>query len=177
MLQRHHGLDYNAATLPLQQTATGKPALEMPYAFDISLAHSGAWAGCAIPALALRQPLELGLDIEQLQSRDWQGYAELAVFHAAELDWIMSSQGQERDLRALTSWCRKEAMLKAMGCGLSLALQEIGFDASGQLLALPQAMGSLSSWTVHAGAIHGGNTGQPTPGSASAVYALAWRSN
>lgn len=90
MLQRHHGYD---------GSATGKPFLDMPYAFDISLAHSGPWAGCAIPAQALNSPLDLGLDLEQFQSRDWQAYAELDVFHAVERDWIMSSQDQERDLR------------------------------------------------------------------------------
>lgn len=179
LLQRHHGYprDNIPEPLPLQYRATGKPFLEMPYAFDISLAHSGPWAGCAIPAHALNSPLELGLDIEQFQSRDWQGYAELGVYHPVEMDWIMSSQGNERDLRALTTWCRKEAMLKAMGCGLSLPLREIGFDASGKLLAVPPAMGSVDAWTVYASAIREEPPEHSNISVPSAVYALAWRSN
>lgn len=197
LLKQHHA--YASDILSFEKTAAGKPVLAMPYAFDFSLTHSGPWVGCAMPAGPLLSPLGLGMDIEQFRHHDWQGYAELDVFHVLELDWIMSSQHEERDRRALICWCRKEAMLKATGFGLNLPLNQIGFDEQGTLVALPEVMGHISHWVIHCGEIQheqisskesksGEIPGQQTqtdklslaPVSLAqqrAVYAVAWQSN
>lgn len=182
LLKQHHR--YTSDILSLEKTAAGKPILAMPYAFDFSLTHSGPWVGCAMPASPCLSPLSLGMDIEQFRHHDWQGYAELDVFHALELEWIMSSQHEERDRRALTSWCRKEAMLKAIGVGLNLPLNQIGFDEQGMLVALPEVMGPISQWVIHSGEIQNQQIQNDTLSLAPAnlaqqraVYAVAWQSN
>ncbi|MDO8961256.1 MAG: 4'-phosphopantetheinyl transferase superfamily protein [Methylophilus sp.] len=131
-----------ASSWTLDKTESGKPYLSGDHAPFISMTHSGNWCACAI---ANTSPI--GIDIEVVQYRDWESYS-IEVLHPTEAQWVMAVDGKERDIRGLICWCRKEAILKALGLDISSAFTEIGFCAEGHLIALPSALGVMDDWTL-----------------------------
>jgi 4'-phosphopantetheinyl transferase len=103
-----------AADLQFGHGRFGKPMLlDMP---DVrfNMSHSGDRA-----VIAISQVCEVGVDIELVSSRtDVHAVAE-AAFCASERIEIISSDAAIQTQRLLVAWTRKEACLKAVGCGLS----------------------------------------------------------
>lgn len=94
----------------------GKPRLDAAGAPCFNLAHSGDRA-----LLALGGPDELGVDLELLQPvADFEPLAR-AHFRAEEQAALMALPEPAREAGFLRLWTRKEACLKAIGTGLSLA--------------------------------------------------------
>lgn len=122
------------------KSATGKPFLSGKDAPSISISHSGDWCACVISQASV-----IGVDIEVIKHRDWESYCEYA-FHPDEAEWILAVSGRERDTRGLICWCRKEAVVKALGLSLSDSLLEIGFSSEGGLVKLPEAFGEPVDW-------------------------------
>jgi 4'-phosphopantetheinyl transferase len=151
---------YKPQTWILDKTKLGKPFLLGKDSPHISISHSGNWCACAVAS-----SVRMGIDIEVVKNRDWASYCT-EVFHSSEAQWILAVEGKERDIRGLTCWCRKEAMVKALGLGLTIALSEIGFCADGHLIALPQALGNVSDWKFYTQAIQ-----------SEVVLAVAWQVN
>ncbi len=140
------------------KSEAGKPFLSGKDVPSISISHSGDWCACAISTASF-----VGIDVEVIQHRDWESYCKL-VFHPEEAQWILAASGRERDIRGLICWCRKEAMVKALGLGLSDSLSKIGFSSEGELIALPIELGEALDWGIFT-TIH----------SESLVVAVAWR--
>jgi 4'-phosphopantetheinyl transferase len=99
----------------------GKPYLASP-ASDLSfnVAHSGERA-----LFAFGRALDVGVDVEWHRPlRDLDGFAPSVLGPGDHLRWLRLA-AQDR-LRALyTAWVRKEAVLKAIGKGLTLGLPEL----------------------------------------------------
>ncbi|MCB5183740.1 4'-phosphopantetheinyl transferase superfamily protein [Methylobacillus gramineus] len=160
-LAEFQGLHYTPATMPLLKDAHGKPWLDFPHAPHISIAHSGNWVSCAIARSA--HIANIGIDIEMIQHRNWEAYREY-VFHPEESDWILAANGDERNARGLTCWCRKEAIAKAVGTGLSFPPSHIGFDQHQRLISLPDDMGQAQDWHIHDSNLHD-----------EAILCIAWK--
>lgn len=96
----------------------GKPALAGPSRCSFNLSHSEDDAVVLIAASG-----EIGVDVEVLRPmRDALALAE-RNFSASENAELRSLPESERDHAFLTAWTRKEACLKALGSGLSIAPQ------------------------------------------------------
>lgn len=89
---------------------------------DVSVSHAHGRVACAF----LRGGA-IGVDVEAADRRvrDVLGLAR-SVLSAAELDALRRVPGDELDAWFLRAWTRKEAVLKALGVGLSVATD--GFD-------------------------------------------------
>jgi 4'-phosphopantetheinyl transferase len=106
--------------------AHGKPALdETPRDVRFSLAHAGNVAACAVTA----GPGEVGVDIEHVRPlRDLEGLARVALARG-EMAHLTSLPAPARLAAFFEAWTRKEAVLKAVGCGLAWPLDglEVAF--------------------------------------------------
>ncbi len=95
--------------------AHGKPALASPPPY-FNLSRRGGVALIGISATH-----DIGVDVEPLRAMpDAEDLAQLH-FTAREREGVARASGGERDRAFLRGWTRKEACLKATGCGLSLA--------------------------------------------------------
>jgi 4'-phosphopantetheinyl transferase len=99
--------------LSLQHGVHGKPLLEGGPAFNLS--HSGS---LALVALVEQADAELGIDLEVLANRVPAPEEILHVFSPREQSAVMATPELSRGLAMLRCWTRKEALLKAAGCGL-----------------------------------------------------------
>lgn len=103
-------------TIELRAGPFGKPRLVGPSACSFSLSHSD---GVALVAIA--SGCAVGIDVER--RRTVPDAIELADEHFAssERDELVQQGASARDDVFLRTWTRKEACLKAIGYGLSIA--------------------------------------------------------
>ncbi len=128
---------------PLAVNAYGRPVFEGA-PFDCNLTHSGdqVWVAFAFGC-------RLGIDVETLEAvRDLD--AILPGLHPQEAEAIERSPEPAR--AALRCWCRKEAVAKATGLGLSLPLKAyaVACDAAphGWLRVPPPGDAAAPHWTT-----------------------------
>jgi 4'-phosphopantetheinyl transferase len=86
----------------------GRPELEHPASPDLSfnLSHCPGLVACAVA-----RGVTVGLDVERASQRRY--------FHPSESAWV---QAGDRDTRLAAVWVLKEAIIKALGDGLSIPL-------------------------------------------------------
>jgi 4'-phosphopantetheinyl transferase len=115
LLGQHLGLDPTAVVFVLN--AYGKPSVAQAPSMHFSLSHSEDRA-----LLAVSDTLVVGADLEQVRPLD---HLELARrnFHTDEVAAIESQRTESAQRQAFFRiWTLKEAVLKALGMGLSLPL-------------------------------------------------------
>lgn len=128
--------------LRLDTLPQGKPVMS-PQAHGhrtqaFSLSHSGGLGvvllGEGLPTGELAQPM--GVDVELLAQR--MGMAAMMGQYMSEDECmaLLALPASERDMAALRCWTRKEAVLKALGCGLACDPRHItvGLDAGETVL-------------------------------------------
>lgn len=136
----------DAADLRLIADTNKKPQLA-DGALRFNLTHSGDWA-----ALAVSRDAEVGIDIEEIRSVEpelprryfsLQEQADLAALAPSNTAWL---DGFFR------CWTRKEALLKAVGAGLTLPLDAFSVsllpDASAELLASSLPALQPADWSL-----------------------------
>jgi 4'-phosphopantetheinyl transferase len=121
--------------------ANGKPALASPPPhFNISRREGVALIGISATH-------EIGVDVEPLQAM--ADANELAQMHFTphEREGVARASGAARDRAFLRCWTRKEACMKATGCGLLLAPStfECGTEAATQRVRVSH---SQRKWTL-----------------------------
>jgi 4'-phosphopantetheinyl transferase len=119
----------------------GKPYVSGGSTCSFNLSHSGE-----IAAVAVAESGEIGIDVEVLRSiPDAQELAE-ENYTQAERAVLARVDAQERDLCFLLGWTRKEACLKAVGCGLNVAPRsfECGLTSEPCTAMLPTADGMVA---------------------------------
>lgn len=142
----------------------GKPFAPALPDLHFNLSHAG---GDVLLAFAHADPI--GVDLEHAERRvavDAIATRHFAPAEAAALERLAPAPRRDAFLRL---WTRKEAVLKAIGAGLSYGLQRVEFelDANGGVGALvrpPAQEGPPGDWQLH--------PLEPAPG---LVGALAWR--
>ena len=110
-----HYLGYKAESLLFELNPFGKPALRSPYApgFEFSISQTDGLA-----VLAFAWDCRVGVDVEKLASDvDIHGVGQ-AVFSDQEQADVNAST-HDASSAFFTVWTRKEALLKAVGTGLS----------------------------------------------------------
>lgn len=128
----------------------GKPYAPDLGGIDFNLSHSGRHA---LIAIARDQPV--GVDLE-MQGRQ-RSVDDIAhrYFAAAESRALSALPAEMRDAAFLRLWTGKEAVLKALGEGLSFGLDRVEFelDGAGLIVALRHVASPLaetSGWNWHA---------------------------
>jgi 4'-phosphopantetheinyl transferase len=156
MLSRYHGADplaWHFVTEP-----GGRPHVDLtrlPFPLDpqtrprFSLSHTHGLAACAVSLGPWPAGAELGVDIEWTE-RATLPAARLArrFFHPDEADALESlPEGRERHRLFLTLWTRKEAVLKALGLGISnhLALYSC-LGEPPRVKGPPDVIGHAAQW-------------------------------
>jgi len=118
----------------------GKPALARPPSCHFSLSRSAD-----IAVISVAESVPIGVDVE-LQRVVPDALALAARnFTPAECEELGSLEGPERDVAFLRCWTRKEACLKAIGCGLSIEprLVEVGQTPDRRRARIPTATGPV----------------------------------
>src|SRR6185295_15890681 len=101
-----------------QRGAGGKPELAHeggPAALRFNLSHGGDLA-----LIALARGRELGVDIEPLRALSDEARLARRVLSPREADAFAALPPDERAAALLRCWTRKEALLKANGCGITV---------------------------------------------------------
>ena len=101
----------------------GKPALEAEPVLRFNLSHSNE-----VALLAVSLDAELGVDVEHIRADFASEDIARRFFSRAEVDVFNALPQNERVAAFFRCWTRKEAYIKAIGKGLSQALDE--FDVT-----------------------------------------------
>ena len=163
-------LDRPASSVALDEDARGKPRLASSISasgaadrLEFNWSHSGDFA-----LVALARGCALGVDIERF-GKD-QRSLEIArrFFDPAEADALARLEPAARDRAFIKLWCAKEAVLKAVGEGLSFGLARLAFvqraNADWSLQQVDPALGEAPDWRL--------TSFEAAPGY---LGALAWR--
>jgi 4'-phosphopantetheinyl transferase len=113
-------LDMPATKIAVCDDANGKPQLAKPHEaaqLRFNIAHSGMLA-----LVAVTRGCEIGVDVEQIRAVDHREEISRRFFHDEEVRAILSTALDERSTAFLRCWTAKEAVLKAVGVGLSVSL-------------------------------------------------------
>jgi 4'-phosphopantetheinyl transferase len=95
----------------------GKPQLageSAATALRFNLSHSG---DLALVVVARRA--DVGVDVEQVRAVSHLEQIAKRYFHADEVEEVLTAPAADRNLAFLRCWTAKEAVLKAMGMGIS----------------------------------------------------------
>lgn len=104
--------------LRFRYSSRGKPALESATGLQFNLAHSAGLAVCAF----VDGGAEVGVDVERIKPMGDADAVARAVFSPAERARYETLAGEARLRAFFEAWTRKEAFLKALGCGLARPL-------------------------------------------------------
>jgi 4'-phosphopantetheinyl transferase len=113
-------LDAAPKSLDFEYNKFGKPALagsQNPRGLHFNVAHSGNWS-----LLAFGLAAHLGVDVEHLHVDRNVEYLAKAVLSPSQYASSLALPDAERKRAFLEAWTRKEAIVKALGGGLSIPL-------------------------------------------------------
>lgn len=109
-----HEIGLPAVEVPLEISETGKPRLAIPHDWlDFNLSHCN---GLALVALSKNGPV--GIDLEPRDRAETLLGCEMSFCHPEEIKALPADDGP-RARQLLHIWTAKEAILKALGTGLT----------------------------------------------------------
>jgi len=154
-------LQFEASKLKFSRGRWGKPRLEMVSSQNIpefSLSHSGDYCAIAVAQNAV------GIDLEKIREVPQMSDIARVSFTPAEFQQIAASSGIARQEAFFASWTRKEAVAKALGCGLGGDADQaaLRIDSEGRSPMECAELDSIATMRVHS-----------LPGYAVAVVCLA----
>jgi 4'-phosphopantetheinyl transferase len=123
----------------------GKPYLPLRYCLGFNLSHSENLA-----VIAIGRNQMIGIDIERLV-QPWGGHVlAQQVFSREEYRSFTALPNDEILIPFLTCWTRKEALVKALGLGLTVNLREInvGLNANHQRIHYPTQQNAFNIATI-----------------------------
>ncbi len=132
--------------IELLKDKQGRPRLadhQTAHGLDFNLSASGLWIGCG-----LSPDGRIGVDLEAPGPRLEVHRLAPRVLSAREQEWLAQQPDQRQAFCEL--WTLKEAIAKADGEGLGLALQDFTAvpDGSGGLQLDLRALGAAHGWTL-----------------------------
>jgi 4'-phosphopantetheinyl transferase len=116
----------------------GKPRIDAAQrAVDVrfNVAHSGELA-----LIAVTRNCEVGVDVEQLRPVRLAEQIARRYFHALEIQSIDAASPTGRDPEFLRCWTAKEAVLKAVGTGITGSLSEFCVSLGGDGTVVVEAL-------------------------------------
>lgn len=147
-------LGASPAGVVLTEGARGKPRIAAGAghaatgrALEFNWSHSGGYA-----LVALSGGPALGVDVERLGKQLRAVEIARRYFDPAEAEVLASLAPAARERAFLGLWCAKEAVLKAVGEGLSFGLARLVFawhgDMEWKLARVDPALGSSDEWRL-----------------------------
>ncbi|MBU6477481.1 MAG: 4'-phosphopantetheinyl transferase superfamily protein [Xanthomonadaceae bacterium] len=147
-------LDVPKSAIALDEDSRGKPHLANSAntrggdaLFEFNWSHSGGYA-----LVALSRRGAVGVDIERLGKNLRAIEIARRFFDAGEADALAALDPGVRDRAFIGLWCAKEAVLKAIGEGLSFGLARLAFahvaGADWALVRTDPALGEARDWQV-----------------------------
>ena len=140
--------------------------------FAFNLSHSGCWALCAAASTQA-----VGVDVEQVrpdvEALDIAG----RVFSPAEINALQALSGEARTRAFFQCWTQKEALVKALGKGLSASLGRFSVASTGlpQLLDAPAEMGAWQLFKGGPDNEHVGAVAVPGTGWKCRYFDMGWK--
>jgi 4'-phosphopantetheinyl transferase len=101
----------------------GKPRVVAPGAPEMSVSHSGS-----LVALAVAEGSAVGIDVEQIRAAEVAELARLTFSPDERAAFDVLSAGEQQGA-FFTYWARKEAVVKATGRGMSIAMSKLTLSA------------------------------------------------
>lgn len=147
-------LDVPESAIALDEDSRGKPHLaysagacgDRPL-LEFNWSHSGDYA-----LIAVSRHGAVGVDIERLGKNLRAIEIARRFFDAGEADVLAALDSDPRDHAFIGLWCAKEAVLKAVGEGLSFGLARLAFahaaGADWDLVTADPALGGAQDWQV-----------------------------
>jgi 4'-phosphopantetheinyl transferase len=125
--------------------AYGKPALK-EYGLHFNLSHS---RGRALYAFSSGSPI--GVDLELVRTLPDFLQVGASIFSAAETRKFQTIAPKDQPSCFFKCWTRKEALIKALGTGLSYPLDRfsVSFDEPARVLSVDGYGTELSLWHLH----------------------------
>ena len=117
----------------------------------LSLSHSHGKVVCA-----LAQTPALGVDIELVQARKHLPQIAEAILHAQELARFSGLNGTGKLAYFYAKWVLKEALGKAMGCGINYPMREFLLDEHSLVEAPPAWVLVPENWAFSNTLLDGG---------------------
>jgi len=119
-------LEADPQTLPLVVDHYGKPALNIPRCrLRFNMSHSGK-----LTMIALCLDSEIGIDVEAIRPIvEWEDIAA-THFSSHERESLQAEDPKGRESAFFRCWTRKEAVIKAVGMGLSIPLDSFTVNTS-----------------------------------------------
>ena len=147
-------LDVPESAIAMEEDARGKPHLATSVSIrsdgsplEFNWSHSGDYA-----LIAVSRRGAVGVDIERLGKNLRAIEIARRFFDAGEADALAALDPYLRDRAFIGLWCAKEAVLKAVGEGLSFGLDRLAFahvaDADWDLATADPALGGAQDWQV-----------------------------
>lgn len=138
-------------TLTYGSNAHGKPRLERPgeTGVEFNMSHAGRHVAVAVA------DAPVGVDIEEVRPTDDLDAVALLQFLPDERAWVVDGGESGKAARFFAVWTRKEALAKAIGCGLG--------GRAGGLAARP-GCDRIDGWSIRS-----------LPGPSGYALAVAWR--
>ena len=135
-------LEEDPARLVIGRQPGGRPVLrDFPLHFNLS--HSGR-----VVLVALSSGAPVGIDVEEARPLD--DFRQLAAhaFHPAEVAALQSYAEDRAQLGFFRLWTRKEALVKALGLGLALPLDQFQVSAGSPRVLSPVGGVVAACWTL-----------------------------
>lgn len=139
-------LKRDPSAIEFQYGKNGKPFVAAQSAqFNVSHSHG-------VAAFALSRGIELGIDVERIDSRPLQEGVAERFFSPNEVKVLRSLPEELQPLAFFNCWTRKESYIKATGEGISIGLDQ--FDVSltpgepAQLLSVRRDPEETQRWTM-----------------------------
>jgi 4'-phosphopantetheinyl transferase len=140
-----HYLQLPGTAITFSANEYGKPATDGEIKFNV--AHSGDYA-----LLAFTRGIEVGVDVERMSGDRVVGDLPRRVLSPREYERFAALAENERVPTFFQIWTLKEAVLKAIGSGLSIAPEcvEVAFhpDEPRLLSCSAREIDDVSEWTV-----------------------------
>ena len=112
-----HYLDVEPAAVGIRPSLLGRPELDPPCDLAFNTSHSDGMA-----VIAVAQGQRVGIDIERVREIDDALDIAEGLFAAREIEWLRLVSPGSCPRAFLALWTRKEAVVKALGGGLSIPL-------------------------------------------------------
>lgn len=149
LLGMYHGIDFYDQEFHINRH--GKPSLKNAHAEDsiyFNMSNSENTCICAF-----RQQGDIGIDIERIYDLPDMDRIVERFFSSDEKEILRSLSGQNRKQTFFRYWTRKEALLKAMGVGLSMPPDKVdvmaGQEDTLETFIRTTGPDTESEWTLH----------------------------
>jgi 4'-phosphopantetheinyl transferase len=134
-------------SLTFAANAYGKPGLVPPRAVEFNMSHSGG-----IVLIAFAQHIPIGVDVEALRPMTERATIVQRYFHPGEAADFARVPPANAEAAFFRCWSRKEAVVKALGLGMSLDLHRYRVaclpGARAEVLALEGEDAPRKTWSL-----------------------------